>query len=53
MNLSTISTEFARLTEDIDYRKKMKSKYARIEKTLGNNPVSETAAQLIYKYLKD
>ncbi|MFC2126508.1 lipid-A-disaccharide synthase [Bacteroidota bacterium] len=52
MNPRLLEAEFIRLTEDIAYRDKMKSEYERIRKILGSNPVSETAAHKMYKYLK-
>jgi len=53
MNPKTLEAEFIRLNEDIDYREKIKSEYEEIRKTLGSNPVSETAAHKMYKYLKE
>jgi lipid-A-disaccharide synthase len=53
MNLRTVEVEFIRLNEDNAYRDKMKSEYEEIRKTLGSNPVSETAARKMYKYLHE
>ena len=53
MNIKSLNAEFLRLTEEKDYREKMKTEYDGIRKTLGSNSVSETAAHKMYKYLKE
>lgn len=46
-----INEELKRLTNDNQYREKIKDGYQLVRKKLGNNPVSETAARKMYAYL--
>jgi len=53
LNTETLEAEFIRLTGDPVYRETMKAEYEAVRKTLGSTPVSETAAQKMYGYLKE
>ena len=53
MNPRMIEAEFIRLNKDTGYRERIKSEYEEIRKILGSNPVSETTAQKMYKYLQE